>query len=268
MAKGSQTTSTEINPDLLKIYKEVYSGAKDVADMPFQPYDGDLVSGFTPDDLDAFEATRGQFKDSMNYNPRGMLSQYGNDPLNISAYQNPYETDVVNRAISDLDRARQVQIANTQDRAINAGAFGGSRSAILEGDADRGYYDAVGRTVSDLRNRGFDKASDLAMSDRDYRSQIQSGLLSDQYNTLGLLSGIGGMQRSLNQSDLDAMYGQFGRAIDYPGQALNYLISGANLFPSATTRTDNKKTGWGDVLGTGASLLGSAFGGGYFNKDD
>ena len=38
MSKGSTTTNTEINPELLAMYKEVYSGAKSASEIPFQPY--------------------------------------------------------------------------------------------------------------------------------------------------------------------------------------------------------------------------------------
>ena len=260
MSKGSTTT----NPDLLKMYKEVYSGAKSASEIPFKPYTDPLIAGFSPDDIDSFEATRGMFGDAMSYNPRGMLSQFGEAPLDISPYMNPYQSEVIDRSIQDLDRARQLQIADSQDRAIGAGAFGGSRSAILEGDADRGYFDAVSRTVADLRKSGFDTATQLGLDDRAYRTGIQSGLLSDQYKTIGMLGNIGAMNRQMQQAQFDANFNEFMRAQGYPDVQLDRLKSGVSFLPSSTNQTVRQGTGFGDILSAGAGLFGQALMGGYF----
>jgi len=264
MSKGTSTTSTEINPELLSMYKTVFSGAESAAKLPFQPYTDPKVAGFNPDDITAFDATRGMFGDAMGYNPRAELANMGTASLDISPYMNPYQTEVIDRAISDLDRARQIQIADSQDRAIGAGAFGGSRSAILEKDADRGYFDAVGRTVSDLRKSGFDTAAQLGLDDRAYRTGIQSGLLSDQYQTLGLLGGVGAMERAMQQQGLDANYEEFLRSIGYPDTQLDRLKSGVSFLPSSTNATTRQKTGAGDILGALSGLFGTALQGGYF----
>ena len=87
MSKGAATASTELDPQLKERYLEAYSGIKSAADIPFTPYSGDLVSGFNPDQMDTFEATRGMFGDAMGYNPRGELAGMATGPLDISQYQ-------------------------------------------------------------------------------------------------------------------------------------------------------------------------------------
>ena len=114
MSKGS--TTTEINPDILNMYKEVYATAKDTSALPFLPYEGELTAGFNPDQLGAFDQVRGMFGESMAYDPRGMLAQYGTQPLDVSVWSNPYQTDVINAAISDLERSRQIQQIQIQTR--------------------------------------------------------------------------------------------------------------------------------------------------------
>lgn len=265
MSKGAATATTELDPQLKERYLEAYSGIKSAADIPFTPYTGDLVSGFNPDQLDTFAATRGMFGDAMGYNPRGELAGMATGPLDISQYQNPYQEQVIDAAINDLDRARQIQQTQAQDRAIRSGAFGGSRSGILESEADRAYFDAVGRTAANLRASGFDTAAGLGMQDRGFRSALQGGLLDDQYRTLGLLGGIGGQQYGIGQAGLDAAYGQFGRAVDYPLRQAGLLSSAISGLPFEGQTTQRKKTGFGDILGAGAGLLGAGLVGGYFN---
>ena len=257
MSKGAATATTELDPQLKEKYLEAYSGIKSAADIPFTAYSGDLVAGFNPDQMDAFAATRGMFGDAMSYNPRGELYNMGTGPLDISQYQNPYQEQVIDASINDLNRARQLQQMSAQDRAIQAGAFGGSRSGILEAESDRAFYDAVGRTAAGLRSQGFDKASQLGMMDRDYRTGIQSGMLGDQYQTLGLLGGIGGQQQGLGQAGLDAQFGEFARGVDFPLRQAGLLSSAISGLPFEGTETQRKKTGFGDVLG-GLLGLGTA----------
>ena len=117
MSNGAATATTELDPQLKGKYLETYEGIKSAADIPFTPYSGDLVSGFNPDQLDTFAATRGMFGDSMGYNPRGELAGMATGPLDISQYQNPYQDQVIDAAINDLDRARQIQQTQAQGQS-------------------------------------------------------------------------------------------------------------------------------------------------------
>ena len=124
----------------------------------------------------------------------------------------------------------------------------------------------MGRTVSDLRKSGFDTATQLGLDDRAYRTGIQSGLLSDQYKTIGMLGNVGAMNRQMQQAQLDANFNEFMRAQGYPDVQLDRLKSGVSFLPSSTNQTQRQKVGFGDILAGTAGLLGSAFSGGYFNK--
>ena len=255
MSKGS--TSTEINPDILEMYKEVYASAKSAADLDFLPYEGELTAGFNPDQLASFDQVRGMFGESMAYDPRGALAGMATDSLDVSAWSNPYQQQVIDAAIGDLGRSRQIQQIQAGDRAAAASAFGGARHGILESEADRAYYDAVGRTTAGLRHQGFETAAQLGMTDRDYRTAIQQGLLGDQYRNLGLLSGIGGQQQALQQAGYSADYDQYGRAFDYPARQLGLLTSGVSFLPSQAGSTTSRSIGFGDILG-GLLGLGSS----------
>ena len=46
------------NPEAMAAYRQVLAGAENVASIPFQPYSGQMVAGFSPDQQMAFEATR------------------------------------------------------------------------------------------------------------------------------------------------------------------------------------------------------------------
>ncbi len=264
MSKGATTATTQLDPQLKEKYLEAYSGIQSAAELPFMPFTGDRVAGLTPDETDMLSATRGQFQDSMQYNPRGMLAQMGSGPLDVGQYMNPYNDMVVQTSLNDLEQARQMQQNQAQDQAIKSKAFGGSREAILQSEANRDFANAAARTSADLRNRGFQTASDLAFQDRGYKTGVQQGLLGDQYRNMGLMGAAGQLQRGVQDRGYDAQYDEFGRMVDYPLRQAGLLSSAISGLPFEGTETSRKKTGFGDILGAGAGLFGSALMGGYF----
>ena len=276
MSKGKTTTTTSTDPTQMAMYQDLYGKAKGTAEQQFVPYTGARVAGFNPDQLQGFDATRNIFDQSMSYDPRSQLNTLAtqNAPsllnTDIGAYQNPFQTQVIDNTLGDLNRARQMQIQSDQDAAIGRGAFGGSRSALLESETNRNFADRAGNIAADLRSRGFDRATNLAGMDIDneFRNRgFQAGLLgnqlSDQYRNLGLLSGIGGQQQGLQQRGMDAGYNEFMRAIGYGPQQLGLLAQGVSALPNQTNTTNSYKPGMGDYLGGAAGLLGSAWTGGF-----
>ena len=240
---GDKTTSTStVDPASQARYDDLYNRAKGVAAQPFTPYTGARVAGFNPDQLAGFDATRNMFGRSLSYDPTGQLNNLAQGPLNIQQFQNPYTDQVINNTLSDLNDARQMQIQSDQDAAIGRGAFGGSRSALLESETNKKFADIAGRTAGNLRQSGFNNAANLAMGDRNFRAGIFGNQLADQYRGLGLLSGIGNQQQLLGQAGLDANYNEFLRGINYGPQQLG-LLSGAvfGMTPGQINSTSNKQ---------------------------
>ena len=202
MSKGKSTTTTTTDPAQMAMYQDLYGKAKGIAQQPFVPFTGSRVAGFNPDQLQTFDATRNMFGQSMGFDPRQGLNNLANmsaptvTPVtgsatdinrgdirdiapqsllstDLNAYQNPFQQQVIDNTLGDLNRARQMQLQSDQDAAIGRGAFGGSRSALLEAETNRNFADRAGNIAADLRSRGFDRATDLASQDigRDFSAQ-------------------------------------------------------------------------------------------------
>ena len=274
---GGDTTVTNTDPATQARYDDLYNRAKGVANQPFVPYTGPRVAGFNPDQLQGFDATRGMFNQSMGFNPRDRINTLANQSApsllntNISAYQNPFQQQVIDNSLGDLNRARQMQIQSDQDAAIGRGAFGGSRSALLEAETNRNFADRAGNLSSSLRSQGFDRATSLAgqdmsrdMQNRQFQSGLLGGQLSDQYRNLGMLSGIGSQQQGLQQAGMDSGYGEFMRALNYGPQQLGLLSSSVfGMNPGAGQTTTNKQGTLGNLAG-GLSMFTDLYG--LFNK--
>jgi hypothetical protein len=201
MSKGSSTTKAEVPEWQKQMYQEVYRAGQGMAGMPFVPYTGPRVAGFSPDQLAAFGGARQLYGGAMSYDPRSSLyglagasaPQYGQadayggatvgpvkDPrfrgitgADIAQYQDPYEKQVVKYALGDIRREQRKAQERAGAQAIGAGAFGGSRSAIIEAEAQKPYVREAARTAAELRSKGYSQALSTAMAEAQRRQQMQ-----------------------------------------------------------------------------------------------
>lgn len=97
-------------------------------------------------------------------------SQIGNVYGGIAAggignYMNPYTGEVIDAALGDLDRSRQMTQNQNAASATAAGAFGGSRHGVVEAETNRAYADQASQMAAQLRNAGFQTALGASQND-------------------------------------------------------------------------------------------------------
>ena len=266
-SSGSTTQTTQLDPQTAAMQQDLYNRAKGVAQQPFVPYTGPQVAGFNPDQLRQFQATRGLFESGMGYDPTKALQGLAQEqrPMtgqaasllgqDISAYQSPYQQQVIDLAMGDIQKQADIARGGAQDRAIRAGAFGGSRSAILESESQTPYAEAMARTSAGLRQSGFQQAQAAAQGDvarqqqmamfapqfdlqaRQQQQGLLGGLQGQQMQNLGLLGGIGQQQQGLQQQGLGAARGEFDRALRYSPQQFGLLSQAVTGIPGQVQQT-------------------------------
>jgi len=165
--------------------------------------------------------------ENANRNLQGPINYQGQRSFqqNLSQFENPYTSQVVDQTIKDLDRARRITDMDISSNAAKQGAFGGSREALMRSENARNFADRTAAAVGQLRSQGFQKAADLAQQEqlqrlgltaqdlqsvRGYASQgnLQGQNLTaqDLQNVRGLISQGGLAAQTLGaQSDRDAM---------------------------------------------------------------
>jgi hypothetical protein len=268
----SATATTSVDPATAARYADLYNRGLQLYNTPFTPYTGNRVAGFTPDQL----AAQGQYKNmldqSLRFDPRNQLNELaGQGPQSVNvkslldgdigAYQNPFTEQVIDNTLDDLNDARLMQLQKDQDAAIGRGAFGGSRSAILESETNKNFFDKAGDITSMLRKQGFDSGmnlmgqdinrqfdadrfnSNLGMQNRNFQSNLLNNQLADQYRSLGLFSNVGNQQQGLNQAQNDFDYSEFLRQINYPRDQLGMLQGTVFGMTPGQTQTGNVNTG-------------------------
>jgi hypothetical protein len=116
-----------------------------------------------PDQIAAAQANRGAVQDVT-----GQLgSQY------MSAYFNPYEEQVVQGTLGDIERSRQMQDIADRARATQARAFGGSRQGVQSALTNEAALRQAGTTAAGLRQAGFSQAAQFGQSDAARQLQAQ-----------------------------------------------------------------------------------------------
>ena len=187
----------------------------------------------------------------------------------IQSYMSPYQSDVIDTALTEFDRQAQAQKAVQAQQALGIpGAFGGGREGVLqaqyqsESDRNRAALQA------NLLQSGFQQAQ--AARQADLKNQLG---ISQQQATLGggmqnlaqqQISGLGrlgGVQQAQSQAVLDAQrqaaqtqaYEPYQRLGTY-GSGVASLISG---YPGSTqvTQTPNASP-LQTALGVGTGLAG------------
>jgi len=83
----------------------------------------------------------------------------------LTPYQNQYDSGVIDAALGDLDRARQMTLNQNAASAVSAGAFGGDRQALVEAETNRNFARQAADTAVNLRQQGFQNAQQQAQAD-------------------------------------------------------------------------------------------------------
>jgi len=147
---------------------------------------------------------------------------------NLGAYTNPFETQVVDQALGDLERSRLMAQNQLGAQATSANAFGGSRQGIAEAETNRAFADQAARTASGLRQAGYTQAQQMAM--QDIGTAQQAALANQQANLAAGTTTAGfGQQSNLANQAAQNQANQFGATQAMSAQLANQAgLAGAN----------------------------------------
>jgi hypothetical protein len=195
-------------------------------------------------------------------------------PTEANRLMSPYMQAVVDVQKREARRQGDIQRQQIGANAVQgAGAFGGSRQAILEGEQMRNEA----QLLDDIQAKGQQSAYESAgsMFEREKGRQLAggqqlSGLAQLAPNIaateIGGLAGVGQQKQQQQQSALDIGYQQFQEEQQYPERVLqeySSLVRGFPLTPNqfsvsqTATPAPNLGTQLAGALGTGAGLYGA-----------
>lgn len=255
-----------------------------------EQYAGETIAGFTPEQETAFNMLTGIGAGGLAATGQAGSGQYMTrarefadlvgqefDSATAEKYMNPYLENVTRQAEDEALRRYRTEIEpKLGAEAAAAGAFGGSRAALLESEGQRNLL----RQMGDIRERGLAAGFDQGRRAFEAQKAREQGL-AGFYGQLaeaaprigameaGLVSSVGEQRRGIEQARLDRAEKEFIEQRDAPMRQLAQYQSILQGFPYSPSTYEVKSTytpqpTFGQQLisgiGTGASLYGS-FGG-------
>ena len=203
-------------------------------------------------------------------------------------YMNPYLQAALNPQLEEARRQSQITAQQNAAKMTGAGAFGGSRQAILDAENQRN----LGTNMSKITGEGYNTAYDKAMAqfNADQQRKMQEGQFGATYGLDALRTGITGAQtqgqlgtqqsqadianinaklaggaqeRGITSEGIAADKEEFEKQRQYPYQQAQFqrdMISG--LPTGAVTNTAGQMSGIGSFLNAlgGGTAAASALG--------
>lgn len=245
MGKGggsSQPTNTTVTNNNIPTYAQPFftglmQNAQSLAQQPFQPYPGQQLAGFTPQQQQAFgmaEQLPGTYAGDLSaagtafgnagnmatqagsFTPQQVTANYGQQTYSPStfytpqvqtgsfdqnaanAYMNPYVQDVVNTTSQNAIRSNDILNAGARNQMAQSGAFGGSRQGLVESENNRNLQ----FNLANIANQGYSNAFQNAQQQytTDAARQLQASLANQQ-------AGLQGQQLGEQSAQFGANFG-------------------------------------------------------------
>jgi hypothetical protein len=169
------------------------------------------------------------------------------DPMSVQNYMNPFQQAVIEETERDIDRQGQIAMNRAADKAIQAGAFGGSRQGIQTAEIERNILDAKRKATADLRMKNFAQAQKAAQE----AGRLVGGI-GQSYGTIGtqaadtgrvygamtpadlaFMQGVGESERGFRQSVIDTERQEAQRPTEQALLPYNYAYGALSGTPSA-----------------------------------
>jgi len=184
------------------------------------------VQGFTQPQTDAFALAQQGIGGFQPYLQSGLGQQFGAagtagqgvqslqgmnfDPSNVSQFMDPYQQNVTQEALKEIDRQSAMAGNQLAGKAVQTGAFGGSRFGLQQSELARNTQDLKSRRIFEDLSRNFQQAqaaNTSANQQRMQQGQIFGQLANQQSNIGGQIAGLGGVQQSLAANDVNTLSG-------------------------------------------------------------
>jgi hypothetical protein len=138
------------------------------------------------------------------------LGQMNFDPNRAQAFMDPYQQNVTNEALKEIDRQSQMASNQLAGKAVQAGAFGGSRFGLQQSELARNAQDLKSRRIFEDLSRNYQQAQATAQAANTQRMQQaqQFGNLGKATSGIGgVMAGLGAQTQQLGQSDVNQLMG-------------------------------------------------------------
>ena len=210
---------------------EMLGRGQALASEPYQTYTGPLTAGASNLQTQAFQGLAGL---TIPTSSMGAFTPQTFTADQAKNYMNPYLEASLNPQIAEMRRQADITRMGDASRLTKAGAYGGSRQAIMESEGNRALMDKL----SGITGTGYKDAYDKAMAQFNVE-QGRGQTAQDAANQYGLAAlqkqtDVGGIERGIESEGITADKTQFETERDYPLKQVQYMQSLLQNLPLAT----------------------------------
>jgi len=198
-----------------------------LGDMPYTPYEGQLTAGPSALQQQAFQGLANLVlptEAAGAYKPQSFI-----DEGVAQQYMNPYLQAALNPQLEEARRQASISAMQNRGRLTRAGAFGGSRQAIMDAEADRNLQQNLASITGQGYATAYDRAANLFSDEQTRKRQGQLDVNQYIQNVLEAQAAGGAQQRAIESEGIAADIRQFETERDFPYQQLKFqqgLLSG------------------------------------------
>ena len=255
-APSQSTTTYDIPAYFKEIQERTLRRAEDASKQPFQTFQGQRVAPLSTGEMQAANVVSQQILPQSGQ--LGAIGAQTFDAATAQQYMNPYENQVIQSALADVQRGYQGQQRNLATSAIGSGAFGGGREGVERAILGSEFQKNIGDVSGRLRQAGFESGAARFAQDR----ASQLGAAQAQIGALGGaatgLAQMGATERGIDQANLVEAYRDFVEGQGYEMGQVQQVIGALSGAPIRTY--GEERSGYtGQVIG-GPSIGGQILG--------
>lgn len=218
---------------------EMLGRGQALAGQPYQTYTGPLTAGPSAAQTAAFGGIAGL---AIPTSQMGAFTPQSFTDTGVSEkYMSPYIQQALDPQIAEARRQAQISRLADVSRLSKAGAYGGTRQALMESEGQRNLL----QNLAGITGAGYQKAYEQAAQQFN-TEQERARAVQDALNTYGLAAltkqaELGGQQRAIGAEGIAADKAQFEEERDYPYKQVQYmqsLLQGLPLAAQTTTYTE------------------------------
>lgn len=240
---------------------DMLSSAQQLTDKSYTPYTGQLTAGTSDLQTQAFQGIGGLTMPSSAYtSPIGSWTTQ-----TAQQYMNPYLESSLNPQLDAAKRQAEAQRLADASRMTKAGAYGGSRQAIMESEGARN----LGLNLANITGTGYKSAYDTALQQWNTEEQRKANeaQFGAKYGLESLQAGqnltkdqaaLGAQKRAIEQEGLSAAYQQWQNEKKYPYEQLQFQQSMLSGLPLTTSTVSAPQMSTLQKLGAAGSGVLSA----------
>jgi hypothetical protein len=193
-----------------------------LSETPYQAYTGPLTAGASGLQQQAFQGVAGL---TLPTNMGAFTPQSFTAQGTAQQYMNPYIQSALDPQLNEARRQAEISRLGDAARLSKAGAYGGSRQAIMESELNRNLMQKQADITGIGYNTAYDKAANQFNIEQGRGMEAQTAANQYGLSALGRQADLGAVQRGIEGEGIAADYGQFKEERDFPFKQVQYQQS-------------------------------------------